>query len=132
MHIAIHPITTYVLMAAGFAGLLFLHFHLTAQVEKLRRQAADDLGVWRLESSRLRAELYAAITDREGLRLAPPPGVTPSWSGAGARLNVNRRSQALRMSRLGDPPERIAAALGVTRNEVDLLLKVHRAVAGAA
>ena len=32
------------------------------------------------------------------------------------------------MHRRGDPPEQIAATLAVSRQEVDLLLKVHRIV----
>ncbi len=48
---------------------------------------------------------------------APKPG-----------LNLSKRSQALRMHRRGEPPEQIAAALGVSRQEIDLLLKVHRIV----
>ena len=48
---------------------------------------------------------------------APKPG-----------LNLNKRSQALRMHRRGEPPEQIAAALAVSRQEVDLLLKVHQIV----
>jgi len=43
-------------------------------------------------------------------------------------MNLTRRSQALRMHRLGQSPENIAAALGISRREVDLLLKVHQAV----
>ena len=43
-------------------------------------------------------------------------------------LNLTRRSQALRMYRRGDPPEQIASMLDVPRQEVDLLIKVHRIV----
>ena len=43
-------------------------------------------------------------------------------------FNLSKRSQALRMYRRGDPPDRIATELGVSRQEVDLLLKVHRIV----
>jgi len=43
-------------------------------------------------------------------------------------LNLSKRSQALRMNRRGDPPEQIAATLSISRQEVDLLLKVHRIV----
>jgi hypothetical protein len=45
-------------------------------------------------------------------------------------LNLSTRSQALRMHRRGNPPERIAAALQVPLQEVDLLLKVQRIIAG--
>jgi hypothetical protein len=43
-------------------------------------------------------------------------------------LNLSKRSQALRMHRRGEPPEQIAATLAVSRQEVDLLLKIHRIV----
>jgi hypothetical protein len=43
----------------------------------------------------------------------------------GPAINLNKRGQALRMNRRGESPETIAGALGVPRNEVDLLLKVH-------
>jgi hypothetical protein len=49
---------------------------------------------------------------------------TPPRSG----LNLTKRSQAIRMHRRGDPPDRIAAALEIPLQEVDLLLKVHRIV----
>jgi len=41
-------------------------------------------------------------------------------------LNLSKRSQALRMHRRGEPAEQIAATLAVSRQEVDLLLKIHR------
>ena len=46
-------------------------------------------------------------------------------------LNLSNRSQALRMHRAGDAPERIAAALEIPRQEVELLIKVHRIVIGS-
>ena len=45
-----------------------------------------------------------------------------------AALNLNKRAQVLRMHRRGDPPERIASLLEVPRQEVDLLIKVHRII----
>jgi hypothetical protein len=41
-------------------------------------------------------------------------------------LNLSKRSHALRMHRRGESVEQIAATLGVTRQEIDLLLKVHQ------
>ena len=49
---------------------------------------------------------------------AAPPALRPGF-------NLSKRSQALRMHRRGDAPARIAAALAVPCQEVDLLLKVH-------
>ena len=43
-------------------------------------------------------------------------------------LNLQKRSQVLRMHRKGDPPDRIASALELPLQEVDLLIKVHRIV----
>ena len=51
------------------------------------------------------------------LRGLPKPG-----------LNLNKRSHALRMHRRGEGAEQIAAALELPRQEVDLLLKVHRII----
>ena len=45
-----------------------------------------------------------------------------------ACLNLDKRSQALRMHRRGEGPPAIAAALGIPLPEVQLLLKVHRIV----
>jgi hypothetical protein len=52
----------------------------------------------------------------------PLPG-TPK-----ACMNLTKRSQALRLRRQGDSPERIAESLEIPRQEVDLLLKVHEIV----
>ena len=54
--------------------------------------------------------------------VAPPPGLPKPG------LNLNKRSHALRMHRHGEGAEQIAAALELPRQEVDLLLKVHRIV----
>jgi hypothetical protein len=43
-------------------------------------------------------------------------------------MNMNKRSQALRMHRQGEQPEQIASALELPRQEVDLLLKVQQIV----
>jgi hypothetical protein len=45
-----------------------------------------------------------------------------------AGFNLSKRSQALRLHRRGEAPEKIAAALDLPRQEVELLLKVHRIV----
>jgi len=65
-----------------------------------------------MESIVEEAETRAAV-------LVPPPS---SRSG----MNMNKRVQAARMSKRGERPEQIAAALGLPANEVALLLKVQR------
>jgi hypothetical protein len=46
----------------------------------------------------------------------------------GKGLNLSKRSHALRMFRHGESPDQIASALKVPRQEVELLIKVHRIV----
>ena len=58
--------------------------------------------------------------ERSGV-LVPP---SPPRSG----LNLNKRSQVLRMSRHGENESNIAAALSLPRKEVELLLKVQKIV----
>jgi len=41
-------------------------------------------------------------------------------------ITTNKRSQALKMVRMGDGPEHIAAVLSLPRKEVELLIKVQR------
>jgi hypothetical protein len=43
-------------------------------------------------------------------------------------LNLDKRSQALRMHRRGEAPAQIAAVLELPLQEVELLIKVHRIV----
>jgi len=52
----------------------------------------------------------------------PIPG-TPKSS-----MNLSKRSQALRMRRQGDSPQRISELLEMPLQEVELLLKVHEIV----
>ena len=54
--------------------------------------------------------------------IGPPPGLPKPG------LNLSKRSHALRMHRHGEGAEQIASALELPRQEVDLLLKVHRIV----
>ena len=91
-------------------------------VEKhlLQRQEAAESAV---ESLRLAVGQVAK--DVDGL-------AHPSTQVAGADprrgLNLSKRSHALRMHRRGESVEQIAATLGVTRQEIELLLKVHQIV----
>lgn len=53
--------------------------------------------------------------------LVPP---APPRSG----FNLSKRSQAMRMSRHGEEPANIAAALNLPRKEVELLMKVQKII----
>jgi DNA-binding NarL/FixJ family response regulator len=60
------------------------------------------------------------------------PPLLPSGVRRDPSLNVSKRSRAIRMHRLGESPEKIAAELGLSRQEIELLLKVHRLVIASA
>src|SRR5581483_4579856 len=89
--------------------------------EAERETAASDAS---LQLEEMRAELRQA--EQRTAQLVPPP---PLKSG----LNVNVRTQVIRMFRHGEAEELIATKLGLPKNEVRLLLKVHKmAVTGTA
>jgi hypothetical protein len=81
--------------------------------QKAQESATQELSVsvGELSSRMLDAE------ERAGVLVAP----APPKSG----LNLNKRTQVIRMSRHGDQAEKIAASLNLPRREVELLLKVH-------
>ena len=110
---------------AGLAILLCL-FHTVATGSEIRTWKSRSRGLHKSEGTALRGlevkiadlnERLRDVEDRTGM-LAPP---LPPMSG----LNVNKRTQVLRLARRGEPPENIAALLGLPRREVDLLLKVQ-------
>ena len=90
------------------------------------RQARADTRQIHETVDQLQRSLLALAGEMRDLQQGSVPAPADGVFRSG--LNLNRRSQALRMHRRGDPPEQIAASLGVSRQEVDLLLKVHRIV----
>jgi cell division protein FtsB len=85
------------------------------------RQSQEDAGLQALRDTV--DALSAQIHDLQNHPpVAPLPGL-PKPS-----LNLSKRSNALRMHRRGEGAGQIAAALELPRQEVDLLLKVHRMI----
>ena len=78
------------------------------------------------ELATLRTTLDALAVQVHDLQSHPPVALAPGLPKPG--LNLNKRSQALRMHRRGEAADQIAAALELPRQEVDLLIKVHRVV----
>ena len=74
----------------------------------------------------LQQGLEALQSQVEEIRQQPPAPAPPPSPRAG--LNLDKRSQALRMHRRGEAPPQIAAMLEIPLQEVELLLKVHRIV----
>jgi chromosome segregation ATPase len=89
--------------------------------ELAMKQVEEERAAWREEFAACGRRMEHLEEELKSLRQAqaPRPG-----------MNLTKRAVALRMHRRGERAEQIAAALGVARAEVELLLKVHRLAAG--
>lgn len=117
------PLAPFLLI--GITSIVCLFFFLCLEHEMQlmnarwkRRQSGQESATRELKAQV--AELSIRMLDAEeraGILVAP----TPLKSG----LNLNKRTQVIRMSRRGEQPEKIAASLNLPRREVELLLKIH-------
>jgi len=111
-------------VAAGLAACLYLF--VTVKIElrgrevRLRAEVESTLGAAAGQLEQIEARLAELEQDLRGLEQSTPAAVPRSG------INLTTRSQVLRRRRLGEDPAQIAAALGLPRTEVDLLLKVDR------
>jgi hypothetical protein len=93
----------------------------------------NDLGLLRQQLLETRAcsdklaELARQIEQHrsrlEELEHRPNPAV--NWPPETASVNLNRRGQVLRLYRNGDQTSEIASTLGMSEEEVELIVKVH-------
>jgi len=117
------PLAPYALLAAACIFALFFTLSFESEVRRLksrlrRRQAGDITSTRDLEIQLQQLnERVREAEERAGIPIAPP---SPK-----ASLNLNKRTQVLRMSRRGERAENIAASLSLPRREVELLLKIH-------
>jgi hypothetical protein len=117
------PLAPYVLLTLACIVALIMIVSFSTELKRLKaragiRQAEQELANREL-AARL-AQLSERLRDteeRSGMLVPPPP--PPSG------LNLNKRAQAIRMSRRGEPAGNIAASLNLPRGEVELLLKVY-------
>jgi hypothetical protein len=118
------PLLPYLLLAAGLCGVLAMYLTLKREIAaQLKRNR-------RVEAMLLRL--------REAAAGPTAPGVEPSFSEMPGFLtpaprpgmNLSRRVQALRLLRRGEDLGHIAAALGVPRKEVELVVRVHKLTGG--
>ena len=112
------------LAGVGLSAVSWLHSNSAARHSAERVKALEaELEAARHETRTALDELRAEIRDIERppqielLPMTPRPG-----------MNLAKRTQVLRMHRLGEAPEKIATTLKFPLQEVQLLLKVHRIV----
>jgi hypothetical protein len=111
----IQSILQYVLLALGLVASLSLFLSLKHEIQantRKHRQKIEEM-IARLDEAAKAAEL--AAPPMEVFVRAPRPG-----------FNLNQRAQALRLLRRGEEVAHVAAALGVPRREVELLVRVQR------
>ena len=111
------PVAQYGALALGLVACLALFMSTKFEMHSTWRLAVTSRESAAANLERLSSELRKL---QEGLEsLTPAPAPPPS-------LNLNKRLRALRMHRRGEPVATIAAALQVSQNEIELLLKVHK------
>lgn len=116
------PLAIYGAMALTLVSCLILFFSFKFEVRQVRRSgeaSKETLASQVREMESSVGSLQEKLTDIAG---RPTPG-SPA-------MNLNRRVQVLRMHRRGESLETIAAALNTPRNEVDLLIRVHKMTEG--
>ncbi len=117
----LHPVLTYAVIAAGLVlcVVLFLSLKRDLLSSELRGQK---------RVSALEADLAAKMEmlDERWKELSQISGLLVAPAAPRSGLNLNKRSQALRLSRRGETPREIATALALPRNEVELLIKVQK------
>jgi hypothetical protein len=108
----VHGLIQYALLIAGLGGSLGLFLSVKREMHS---SAARNRR--RLEEIALRLN-EAHAREPELVFVSSP---APARSG----LNLNKRLQAMRMLRRNEDVSHVAAALGVTRTEIELLIRVQ-------
>jgi len=117
-------VTGFALSAAVLGFVALFHAQCSARAsqahsEEIEKQVETTRRMTEASMEALAAELHDL--EKQPALLAGP---SPPRSG----FNLGKRTQALRLHRQGESPERIATSLELPRQEVELLLKVHRIV----
>jgi len=109
-----------ILVAAGMLGCLWLFFALKRDLrisENRHRKEIEEV------SEAIRGLERRWEHDREQAEVAGSRALISNG------MNFSKRSQALRMMRKGEDPERVAAALNLPAGEIQLLRKVSEIAA---
>jgi hypothetical protein len=109
-----------VAIVCGGTALLLARLAIGAARQTAALGARTQIGIEALATRFESLEQQAETLRRQPVDASPEAGRVA--------LNLNKRAQVLRMHRRGDPPDRIASLLEVPRQEVDLLIKVHRII----
>jgi hypothetical protein len=114
------------LILCATAASMFAVYRAHCLLREMDGRAGDRQSQRDAELQALRDSLEALAAQLHDLQNHPPVAPPPGLPKPG--INLSKRSHALRMHRRGEAPEQIASTLELPRQEVDLLLKVHRIV----
>lgn len=123
----LHPFLAYALQAVGLALCLYLFFSLKREFRRRDARGAEDRASAETRIQELRSVVEAIQRDLRDVEERTGATAAPLLLPSG--LNLNKRAQALRMYRRGEPPERIAASLALPCREVELMVKIQQIVA---
>ena len=112
----IHPLVLYGILTLSAISLLYA-WVVNAKLRTFVRES-------RARREELEGRLRR-ITEEAAVQNAPQEAAARLCL-PGRSLHLNQRGQALRMRNRGEKPETISAALGIPRNEVDLMFKVQQ------
>lgn len=107
----------------GLIAALTLFISLKYEMRVTARKERDRLDAIALRltaAERLEPALHYEAAAAAPATGAPEPVILRSG------MNMNKRMQAVRLLRRGEDPSHVAAALGVTRREVELLMRVQK------
>jgi hypothetical protein len=107
------------LLAMGLIAALTLFISLKYEVRGMARKDRA-----RLDAIALR--LAAAERPEPALRFEAAAAPSPELVMLRPGINRSKRVQAVRLLRRGEDPSHVAAALGVTRREIELLMRVQK------
>jgi hypothetical protein len=111
------PLLPYLLIAAGLFSTLALFLALKREMGRLALRYKARIEEMLVRLNEAEAERLVAAAQSE-----PAPLFVPAPLRAG--LNLNKRVHAMRMLRRGEDVSHVAAALGVPRREVELMIRV--------
>ncbi|HEY7392070.1 MAG TPA: hypothetical protein VH640_26365 [Bryobacteraceae bacterium] len=117
-------VTTLALSALGVSWFAFVYAK--SLVQAASRRSGELQSEMERTVQATKAGLEALTAEVQDLERQPAVTMAPGNPRPG--LNLTNRSQALRLHRRGEPAEKIAGILAIPKQEVDLLLKVHRIV----
>jgi hypothetical protein len=117
-------LTGLALAAAVLSFVVLFHAQATARSSQARSKEIEEQMESTLRTTE--ANMQALAAELHDLERQPALLAGPAAPRSG--FNLGKRTQALRLHRQGESPEKIAASLELPRQEVELLLKVHRIV----